>query len=141
MDYSKKRPFWQWFVIYLIIGVLVYGVVYYLYLNRSITPSSPTVPTGQITPDQTRAEISISSTGFVPSSVSVKVGGTVTWNNLGTNISNVSSAPHPTHTDYPPLNLGDINPGASVSLTFPTAGTYYFHNHLDSSQFGSITVQ
>ncbi|HEX9007815.1 MAG TPA: hypothetical protein VF837_00980 [Patescibacteria group bacterium] len=35
MDYgNKKRPMWQWIGIYLIIGLIVYGVVYYFMMNR-----------------------------------------------------------------------------------------------------------
>ncbi|OGK16126.1 hypothetical protein A2690_01665 [Candidatus Roizmanbacteria bacterium RIFCSPHIGHO2_01_FULL_39_12b] len=32
-EYSK-RPLWQWVVVYLIIGSIVYGVVYYLFLAK-----------------------------------------------------------------------------------------------------------
>jgi len=38
-----KRPMWQWIVIYLVIGALVYGVVYYFFLAKKggySTPSS-----------------------------------------------------------------------------------------------------
>jgi len=53
----------------------------------------------------------------------------------------VNSALHPTHLEYPPLNLGVIKPGESKSLTFPEAGTYKYHDHLNPSLFGSVTVQ
>lgn len=29
-----KRPLWQWVVIYLIVGAIVYGLVYYLFFNN-----------------------------------------------------------------------------------------------------------
>lgn len=29
-----KRPLWQWIVLYLIIGALVYGLVYYFVLSK-----------------------------------------------------------------------------------------------------------
>lgn len=35
--YGGKRPLWQWILIYLIIGVIVYGVIYLLFL-RSTSP-------------------------------------------------------------------------------------------------------
>lgn len=42
-----KRPLWQWIVIYLIIGLIVYGVIYYLVLARKSSPAS-----GTATPQQ-----------------------------------------------------------------------------------------
>lgn len=141
MDYTKKRPLWQWIALYLVIGALVYGVVYYFFLSNRNQPDGQTTPTDQTTPNLSQATLSISASGFVPNSATITAGGTITWSNDSTVTSNVSSAPHPAHTDYPPLNLGDVAPGASVSLMFPNPGTYYFHNHLNPSQFGSIIVQ
>ncbi len=144
MDYPigyGKRPLWQWLVIYLIIGALVYGVIYYFFLGKK--SASPYQATASQTPAQTTSQstITITPSGFQPSSLTVKAGETIVWSNQSGDIGNVSSSPHPTHTDYPPLNLGDIAPGASASLVFPTAGTYKYHNHLNPGQFGSITVQ
>lgn len=30
-----KRPLWQWLVIYVILGAIIYGAVYYLFLNKN----------------------------------------------------------------------------------------------------------
>ena len=30
----SKRPLWQWIVIYLIVGVVVYGLIYYFVLAK-----------------------------------------------------------------------------------------------------------
>ena len=143
----SKRPLWQWLVIYLLIGGLVYAAVYYFYLGRKDTnpygaaynPQTTISPTP--TPTTNQQTITVTPSGFQPGSLTIKAGETIVWSNQTNATSNVSSAPHPAHTDYPPLNLGDIAPGASVSLVFPTAGTYKYHNHLNASQFGSITVQ
>ena len=32
--YATKRPLWQWIVIYLIIGAILYGLVYYFVFAR-----------------------------------------------------------------------------------------------------------
>jgi len=29
-----KRPLWQWITLYIIIGIIVYGLIYYLFLNK-----------------------------------------------------------------------------------------------------------
>ena len=31
----NKRPLWQWIVIYVILGAIIYGAVYYLFLNKN----------------------------------------------------------------------------------------------------------
>jgi magnesium-transporting ATPase (P-type) len=49
-SYSKlytKRPTWQWVLIYLIIGGLIYFVVYYLVMARN---NSVNIPTTSNTP-------------------------------------------------------------------------------------------
>jgi hypothetical protein len=30
-----KKPLWQWIVIYLIVGAIVYGLIYYFLINKS----------------------------------------------------------------------------------------------------------
>ena len=86
--------------------------------------------------------IKVTSDGFTPASVTIKAGTSVTWTNVDNQVHQVNSNPHPTHTDYPPLNtIGTIQPGASKSLSFPTPGVYKFHDHLFPENTGSITVQ
>lgn len=29
-----KRPFWQWLVIYFVFGVIIYGAIYYFFINK-----------------------------------------------------------------------------------------------------------
>lgn len=47
-----KRPLWQWIVLYLVIGAIVYGLVYYFVLakkggNYNYGSSSPSTSTPQ----------------------------------------------------------------------------------------------
>lgn len=144
MDYSKKgygqRPMWQWVVIYLLIGGLVYAAIYYAFLQSKGGNASPTAYT---TPTSTTSQLKIvaKSTGFEPQTITIKAGQTVTWTNQSGTKVFVASSPHPTHTDYPPLNLGVIENGGTKFLSFPTPGTYKYHNHLNPGQYGSITVE
>ena len=71
----------------------------------------------------------------------VTAGTKVTWTNSSGSIANVSSDPHPIHTNYPPLNLGKFDDGGSVSLVFDKPGTYGYHNHLIPSQTGKVIVE
>lgn len=101
--------------------------------TESASPAaSPTAATNLIT---------ITKSGFSPKDITIKAGESVTWVNSDTVDHTVNSAIHPTHTIYPPLNLGIIKPGDQKSLTFPQAGTYKYHDHLNPSLTGSVTVQ
>lgn len=42
-----KRPLWQWIVIYLIIGLIVYGLIYYFVLAGRSSSSSVNQPQQQ----------------------------------------------------------------------------------------------
>ena len=65
----------------------------------------------------------------------------VTWvNESGAGVS-INSDPHPTHTDYAPLNLGEVADAGSVSLSFPKAGVYKYHDHYHPKVKGTITVE
>jgi len=146
-DYSK-RPIWQWIAIYAVVGVVIYGAVYLFFFNKSGYNTAPATSTTEVNPTlieaQKRGEqvsVFLTPSGFVPVALIVKAGTTVSWLNQSGVTGNVSSAPHPTHTAYPPLNLGNFEAGKSISLTFNTPGTYKYHNHLTPSQSGSITVK
>lgn len=85
--------------------------------------------------------VKITTNGFSPQNVTIKAGKTVTWVNSDSVDHTVNSVVHPTHLVYPPLNLGDIKSSQKKSLVFPTAGTYRYHDHLNPSLTGSVTVQ
>jgi plastocyanin len=79
--------------------------------------------------------------GYTPATFTIKKGTKVTFHNKGTGQMWPASAPHPTHTDYPEFDPKKaIASGQSWSFTFDKTGTFRFHDHLNSSKFGSITV-
>lgn len=89
----------------------------------------------------TSAEIVISDSGFTPKDVTIKKGGTMTFVNNSSKVRWPASAPHPTHTDYPGFDpLKGIAPGQSWSFTFEKTGTWKYHDHLQPTFFGSVTV-
>lgn len=85
--------------------------------------------------------VGITAEGFSPKEITIKAGSNVTWTNSDKVVHTVNSAVHPTHQVYPPLNLGNIQPGDKKSLTFPTAGIYKYHDHLNPSLTGQVTVE
>lgn len=85
--------------------------------------------------------ITLTAAGFSPGTLTINVGDKVVWINESGIDATVSSNPHPTHTDYPPLNLGSFPNGGTLSLTFDKVGAFGYHNHLNPNQSGTIVVQ
>ena len=86
--------------------------------------------------------VKISSAGFLPKEITIKKGEEVTWVNEDSSGHQVNSAIHPTHQIYPPLNsVGLLESGEKKSLSFPDAGVYKYHDHLNPTLFGSVTVE
>ncbi len=154
-----KRPLWQWIVLYVIVGVIVYGLIYYFFFAKTgsfnynqtgnqfqspTTQQVTTAPSGSATTPSAAMQqnvVTLTANGFAPATLTIKAGSTVTWMNKSGDVATVNSDPHPTHTTYPPLNLGQFANGASLSLPFSTPGTYGYHNHLNPSEHGTIVVQ
>ncbi|MBX4192396.1 hypothetical protein KW798_02825 [Candidatus Parcubacteria bacterium] len=166
------------FVWIVVVVVIILGVGWYVYSMPQTTPETqtqtnnnpngpdytpPTTDTN--TSGATASSSSSSSTsapmnvtvthgpnGFSPAEVTVKKGGTVTWQNSGSGGMWVASAQHPTHTVYSGTSLQQHCPdtthtafdqcaaGTSFSFTFDKVGTWAYHNHANSSQFGHVTV-
>lgn len=113
------------------------------YNSSGQVPTEAAAPTSAASPSGAMSEnvVTISSSGFSPKDITIKAGESVTWMNNDSAVHTVNSAVHPTHQLYPPLNLGNIQAGGKVSLAFPGAGTYKYHDHLNPSSTGSVTVQ
>jgi len=144
----------KWFAVAIIIVIVLVGG-YFIFAKNSTAPSTPvptqtqaqatTVPPDQMTGTSKamteESMVTLTSSGFSPASLTVKTGTKVTWKNTSGEAATVNSDPHPTHTDYPPLNLGSFQNGGTLSLIFDKAGTYGYHNHFNPSERGTIIVK
>lgn len=102
---------------------------------------SPATPSSQAGVAEENV-VNIQPSGFLPKDITIKSGQSVTWVNQDTVDHQVNSAVHPTHQVYPPLNtVGLLKSGEKKSLIFPDAGTYKYHDHLNPSLTGSVTVE
>lgn len=155
----NKRPIWQWVIIYLVIGGIIYGGIYYFFLAKnggynsnqsgqyqtqqptSQQQASPATSQASTTAQQSQNTVTLTANGFSPATLTIKAGQKVTWINKSGEEATVNSDPHPTHTAYPPLNLGSFPDGGTLSLTFDKAGKYGYHNHLNPSARGTIVVE
>jgi len=81
------------------------------------------------------------NSGFQPTSITLKSGGTITFKNSSGSTIQVDSNPHPEHTDNPDLNAGLIGPGQSKTLTLTRTGAWRIHDHLNASHQATVTVE
>ncbi len=109
----------------------------------SSTPSSPSGGSGTPTATDT---ITITSSGANPRSITISPGTRVTFINNDTRTHEMTSDPHPEHTQCPELNqVGFLQAGQSrTSGNLNTVRTCGFHDHQDpgnSSLTGTIRIQ
>lgn len=107
--------------------------------------SSEKQPTGSSTSLEDHGSVAVTITydgeAFSSSSTSIKSGEKVKVMNASERDLDFDSDPHPVHTDNTELNAGDIPAGESKTFTLTKKGTWGFHNHLDASQNGELTVE
>lgn len=131
-------------IVTVLILLLVIGAVGWYAMKNSGSETNNNTATqsrGTSTQAAEKPEVVLTSSGFEPSTLTVKVGTKVTWTNKSGDLATVNSNNHPTHLLYPPLNLGEFKNGDSLSLTFDKAGTFGYHNHLNPSETAEIVVQ
>jgi plastocyanin len=79
--------------------------------------------------------VTINNYTFVPATVTVHPGDTVTW-------TNQDSIPHTaTALDGKSFDSGAIDPGASWSFVFPKAGNYNYRCSIHPDMRGMVTVK
>ncbi len=110
----------------------------------SSTPSAPSGGGGG-TPVAT-ATITITSSGASPRSITVAPGSRVTFINNDSRPHEMTSDPHPEHSDCPTLNdVGHLTAGQTkTSGNLNTVRTCGFHDHMDpgnTSLTGTIRIQ
>jgi plastocyanin len=127
-----------------VVIVLIGAAVILFKPAKSSAPSS----NGSTTSDNSSAAgktvaatITYDGKTFSSSVSSVNSGDSIKVVNSSSDDLDFDSDPHPVHTDDPELNAGAIAPGQSKTFTVTKKGTWGYHNHLNSSQHGEITVK
>lgn len=88
-----------------------------------------------------RTVVAYTSSGFGPNEVSVAKGGIVTFINESDSPMWVASGVHPTHQLLPGFDqLKSVGRGGSYEYTFQSVGTWVYHNHMNPTQVGTVTV-
>ena len=128
----------------LVIGIVVLAVIMggYLIFHKSPAKTatnnqSSTISSNQNSPDT----IIFDGSSFSPTSITVKSGTTVTIKNTSQQDMQMDSNPHPVHTDDTDLNVGDVPPGQTKTFTVTKKGSFGYHDHLNPSIEGKITIE
>lgn len=108
--------------------------------------NSPSVPSPGDTPSVQTNTITITSSGASPRNVQIALGTRVLFVNNDSRSHNMTSDPHPSHTDCPDINqVGFLTTGQSRETgNFVTARTCGFHDHDMPSQgnlIGQIVIR
>ena len=132
----NKKTIWG---IVITLVVVIGAATVYMVAQRAGAPSNPT--TSNTNTKNAAATITYSSSGFSPSTTTVKSGDVVAIKNTSSDELQLDSDPHPVHTDDTELNVGTVNAGQTVTFTVTTKGTHGFHNHLNPGNTGTLIVQ
>lgn len=144
-------------VIIVVIAVIVFGGIYFMtrsepmnneievknQQNQDTTKNNEPQPIPEQPMPEEKKEIKVTYTdsGFSPELMNIEVGETVIFKNESAKDMWVASAPHPTHTVYPEFDAKKAyKKGESYSFTFTKKGEWKYHNHLNSSQRGTVVV-
>lgn len=134
---------------YLIIGVALVLVIVGFVLVKQGGKNEALAPTGEevsvvTSPvvESAAKTITYTDNGFSPATLAIKEGETVTFKNDSGKDFWPASGPHPTHTNYPEFDAKQaVASGGTWSFTFSRKGAWKYHNHLNPTFTGTITVQ
>ncbi len=103
--------------------------------------SNPTPTTPAVVPVASHSVVTVTYANgtFTPKALEVKQGDTVNFVNQTGDRMWVASDPHPSHTVFPEFD--QKTSGNNYSFVFTKKGAWNFHNHLNTSARGVVTVK
>jgi plastocyanin len=126
-------------LLYFLIAIFILfiiGVIWIITSSGSKTKTVTTSSNANIKP----AVVSVTSNGFVPETVSIKVNQSVIWTNNSSSIHLVATDPYPTDNGVKGFKSGNLNLNDSYTFVFSKAGTYTYHDDLNPYKFKGIIV-
>ena len=84
--------------------------------------------------------VAVSSAGFEPAEVAIRVGQTVRWVNNDSSPHRVAIDPHPLHNECIGLDSKDLDPNASFGFTFTKPGEWNLHDDKQLSSRSKVIV-
>lgn len=126
----------KWVFILIVAVVFLAGAV--LFLHTSLRSDTGTFD-GL---GQRNVGVVLTDEGFVPQSIRIQEGTTVTFTTTRKNEFWPASNPHPSHFIYSGFDPREpIQPGNSWSYTFERVGVHGYHDHIRSYFTGIIYVE
>ncbi|HVA10762.1 MAG TPA: cupredoxin domain-containing protein [Candidatus Dormibacteraeota bacterium] len=120
---SKKGP-----VLGVVLLLLLLGIGAYSFSGSKSSTSSGAASLAALAP----AQVSITGSGFMPATVTIKVGQAVTWVNTDTAPHVIASDPYPTDNALAGFDSQqNLSPNDHYSFAFDKAGTYTYHDDLN----------
>lgn len=121
----------------IVIIIVLVGVAYYAFSNKGMyagsgTPANTAPTSGAVSPGGNT--VTISNFSFAPTTLTVKVGDTVTW-------TNTDSVGHSAIADGGTFDTGIIAQGQTGKTTFTKAGTFTYHCSVHPSMKATIVVE
>lgn len=148
----------MWVALVIIIAIIAVGFFIFTNKNGGVTKGMPvpgedestkeTIVTGEsgsVKKDvtaQTTYTVKYNGDVFVPADLTIKAGEKVTFINESDIDMWVASNVHPTHEILPEFDQGfGTAKETTYSFTFTKTGAWKFHDHLNPSARGAVTVQ
>ena len=142
-------------ILILVIVIAVVGGGFFLFKSFTQKSAAPVVTTktstdgatssSQSNQDSSPLTITYTNSGFSSAGASVKSGGSITWVNKGDKEIQIGANPHPVHSGNREITGGGfvitLQPGQQTTVTVNKVGSFDYHNHLNSSQGGTINVE
>jgi len=100
----------------------------------SSTPTASPTPAPTTTPTPGQANVEISGFAFVPSTLTVSVGTTVTW-------TNKDPVTHTVTSNNNLFNSGNLAPNATFQYTFNQKGTFDYHCSIHTYMTAKVIVE
>lgn len=141
---------------FILIGVILISFLFFKGFQTAGVVNNPT----EANEDYNLGEnvVEMTSTGFVPETITVSAGETVTFVNRDAVKRWPATDIHPTHTVYPGSDIKNcfggeaeissmfdscrgLEPGETYRFTFTEVGTWDYHDHLNAGFGGTVVVR
>ena len=142
------------FFIAIIIAIIVVGGYFIFKKSPEQTPQESVSPLSvekaSVASTAEEKVIIYTDAGYSPSPLEINIEDIVVFKNNSSQSMWPASSRHPSHDEYPTTGgcLGSafdackaVQSGDSWSFKFDISGTWKYHDHLHSSDFGTIIVQ
>jgi plastocyanin len=87
------------------------------------------------------AAVQITDTAFVPETIKIKQGQSVTWTNTDISLHQVAADPYPSHSKLPSLfSQESLSQNETYTFTFDKAGTYTYHDPLNPTALKATVI-